>query len=404
MKHILAAAMVTLGGAAFAEPNPADWDAVLKEAQGEIVYWHAWGGVGMANRPESRFVLEQFGLQFMPLAEGTARLLAEIEAGLPQAEVVITEPAMCEGAIQWPESSQQAADENHIAPSAPAPVAAQGSLVEAVQSAQSVTFQLDPTADCFLLEHKQLSRPLLPAVMGLELMSQAAVASGQLQQVKEIRNFQVERPASFNSDHTRTLRVAMQELQAGTGARLMGRHMRPDGQIAENEREHMLCELFGEHSEGDVVPLGDRLFPFNQMIYQDDAPMWHGPAFRTLLGLFYERSGGWGKLKAPDPNILSTPRTAAGWTVPAALLDGCTYAAAVYSYLMLGKRVELPVAFDRLRFFDKPQGDEECVGRILYKTHSEKETQYDFTLYGADNRILLSIDTLHLAVVVQGRI
>ena len=103
-------------------------------------------------------------------------------------------------------------------------------------------------------------------------------------------------------------------------------------------------------------------------------------------------------------NILAAPRTAAGWTVPAALLDGCTYASAVYSYLMLGKRVELPVAFDRLRFFDNPQVDEECVVRILYKTHSEKETQYDFTLYGADNRVLLSIDTLHLAVVVQGRI
>ena len=39
--------------------------------------------VRMARRPESRFVLEQFGLKFMPLAEGVGRFMADVEAGLP---------------------------------------------------------------------------------------------------------------------------------------------------------------------------------------------------------------------------------------------------------------------------------------------------------------------------------
>jgi NAD(P)-dependent dehydrogenase (short-subunit alcohol dehydrogenase family) len=371
-----------------------------------VIHWHAWGGAGMANRPESRFVLEQFGLQFMPLTEGATRLLAEMEAGLPHAEVVITEPKMCAGAIAWPEADRQSAAENHIAVQSVDQAPPPGSLVAAVEHTggeASVAFELDPTKDCFLREHKQLGRPLLPAVMGLELMAQAAVAAGQLEQVQEIRNFVVERPVVFPVEIARTFRVASQYETNGVAAQLMGRHMRTDGRVAENERVHVRGELSAVRSSDEVVPLGDRLFPFNPMVYQDDGLMWHGPAFRTLLGLFYERSGGWGKLKAPDMNILAAPRTAAGWTVPAALLDGCTYASAVYSYLMLGKRVELPVAFDRLRFFDNPQVDEECVVRILYKTHSEKETQYDFTLYGADNRVLLSIDTLHLAVIMQGR-
>ena len=111
----------------------------------------------MANRPESRFVLEQFGLQFMPLAEGATRLLAELEAGLPHAEVVITEPKMCEGAIDWPETDRQAATENHLA-AAQEEAPASGSLVAAVENQHSVTFELHPTQDCFLLEHKQLGR------------------------------------------------------------------------------------------------------------------------------------------------------------------------------------------------------------------------------------------------------
>ena len=369
-----------------------------------VIHWHAWGGAGMANRPESRFVLEQFGLQFMPLEEGATRLLAELEAGLPQAEVVITEPKMCEGAIDWPEADRQVASENHLTQSAPNAKNVSGSLVAEIESAQSVTFELNPMQDCFLLEHKQLGRPLLPAVMGLELMSQAAIAAGQVSAVREIRDFKVSRPASFSSDNERTFRVAMHEAENGLAAELMARHMRPDGRVADKEREHMGCKVFAEHSTGDLVPLGDRLFPFNPMVYQDEAPMWHGPAFRTLKGLFYERSGGWGKLLAPDMNILAAPRDAAGWTIPAALLDGCIVAAAVYSYLMLGKRVDIPMGFDRLRLYELPESGEECAVRVLYRSHTDSETRYDFTLYGADERVLLSVDGLHLSVFMQGRV
>jgi hypothetical protein len=174
-------------------------------------------------------------------------------------------------------------------------------------------------------------------------MSQAAIAAGQMDAVREIRNFAVSRPASFSSDNRRTFRVAMQLAGNALAAELMAKHMRPDGRVADKEREHMRCELAAEYSAGDPVPLGDRLFPFNPMVYQEEVPMWHGPAFRTLHGLFMERSGGWGKLIAPDMNILAAPRGADGWTIPAALLDGCIVGAAVYSYIMLGMRVEVPM-------------------------------------------------------------
>ncbi|WP_371153551.1 ABC transporter substrate-binding protein [Jannaschia sp. 2305UL9-9] len=34
---------------AFAQPDPADWPAVLAEADGQTVYWHAWGGSTTTN-------------------------------------------------------------------------------------------------------------------------------------------------------------------------------------------------------------------------------------------------------------------------------------------------------------------------------------------------------------------
>ena len=49
MKNLLAAALIALGIPSFADPDPADWDAVLAEAEGQTVYWHAWGGSPQIN-------------------------------------------------------------------------------------------------------------------------------------------------------------------------------------------------------------------------------------------------------------------------------------------------------------------------------------------------------------------
>jgi KR domain. len=55
------------------------------------IAWHSWDGVGMAVRPESKFSKSLLKLRFMPPAEGVEHLLAEIAAGCPEAEVVITD-------------------------------------------------------------------------------------------------------------------------------------------------------------------------------------------------------------------------------------------------------------------------------------------------------------------------
>ena len=50
MKHLaMIAALAATPMAAFANPDPADWDAVLAEAEGQTVYWNAWGGSTTTN-------------------------------------------------------------------------------------------------------------------------------------------------------------------------------------------------------------------------------------------------------------------------------------------------------------------------------------------------------------------
>ncbi len=354
-----------------------------------VFHWHAWDEVGMASRPESRFVLEQFGLKFMPVAEGVGRFMDELEAGLPEAEVLVTEPACVPDAI------------------ATVAAAEHGSLVAEVSAnvgSTDVTFRLDPTRDRFLLDHLQFGRPLLPAVIGAELLAQAAIASGACGEVQEIRDFIVERPIAFPTDQPRLVRVEVAAGDAGT-VKAMGWVATENaaGQPVAEERMHVRGIVSTGVAASIVERKSEPPLPFNPMVYADDAPLWHGGSFRTLTGLFLDRSGGWGRLVAPPADVVAAPRGAAGWTVPAALLDGCIVACGVYSYILCGLRVEVPVRFERLRITGRPRSGETCIMRLLFRRNDARESLYDLVLFGDDGRALLALDGLHLAVLAAER-
>ncbi|MEM9762295.1 MAG: ABC transporter substrate-binding protein [Pseudomonadota bacterium] len=93
MNRILAtlAALVAAPFVAHAEPdpNPADWPAVLAEAKGQTVYWHAWGGDQRINafidwagdKAEARYGVEVVHVKLSDTAEAVSRVLAEKAAG-----------------------------------------------------------------------------------------------------------------------------------------------------------------------------------------------------------------------------------------------------------------------------------------------------------------------------------
>lgn len=74
---------------AFAQPDPADWDAVLAEAEGQTVYFHAWGGstttngfiewVGDRVQEDHGVTLEQVKID--DTASAVTRVLSEKQAG-----------------------------------------------------------------------------------------------------------------------------------------------------------------------------------------------------------------------------------------------------------------------------------------------------------------------------------
>ena len=354
-------------------------------------HWHAWDEVGMASRPESRFVLEQFGLKFMPLSEGVGRFMAEIEAGLPDAEVLVTEAKFIDGAAPGADA----------APAERSP--AVGSLVADVRRDDvdtEVMFRLDPTTDRFLIDHRQHGRPLLPAVMGLELLAQAVSAVGGADPVREFRDFIVARPIAFPGDVPREVRVRVGARPVATWrAEAWADAIDTTGSAFGQGRVHFAGTLSTGIPEPIAVKLDPPSLPFFPMAYQDDAPLWHGPSMRTLKATFLDRSGGWAKLVVPAADVVAAPRGAAGWTVPVAVLDGCIMACGTYSFVMCGCRVEIPVGIGRVRLESAAAPGESCVLRLFFRSQTASETVYDFVLYSADHRPILAVDGLRLGVM-----
>jgi putative thiamine transport system substrate-binding protein len=81
---------------ALAQPDPADWAAVLQEARGQTVYWHAWGGdprindfiAWVGDQALSRHGVTVTQVKLAATADAVARVVSEKQAGQDQGGAV----------------------------------------------------------------------------------------------------------------------------------------------------------------------------------------------------------------------------------------------------------------------------------------------------------------------------
>ncbi len=91
LKHAGAAlaAMLFATTSISADPDPADWNAVVTEARGQTVYWHAWGGDPRINdyiawagqETKLRYGITVKHVKIADTAEAVSRVLGEKAAG-----------------------------------------------------------------------------------------------------------------------------------------------------------------------------------------------------------------------------------------------------------------------------------------------------------------------------------
>ncbi|UTD57522.1 ABC transporter substrate-binding protein [Halomonas sp. MS1] len=85
----IATVMLSLALPAMAAPDPNDWDAVLQAAEGQTVYWNAWGGDSRTNRyiawvseqMQSTYGVDVEHVKLDDTGSAVARVLGEKQAG-----------------------------------------------------------------------------------------------------------------------------------------------------------------------------------------------------------------------------------------------------------------------------------------------------------------------------------
>lgn len=89
MKHLIAAAFSVLAGTAWAQPDPSNWPAVLEEADGQTVFWNAWGGSTTTNdfiawvgaRVKEDYGVTLKHVKLSDTADAVSRVVAEKSSG-----------------------------------------------------------------------------------------------------------------------------------------------------------------------------------------------------------------------------------------------------------------------------------------------------------------------------------
>ncbi len=365
------------------------------------IHWPAWDEVGMAMRPESKVVLRVAGQRFMPPREGVEHLIDELRAGAPEAEVLIFDGSKSldlDGTIPTP--SQQGAYRRRHSLVADAP------LIDGVYALREgrglmAEARFHPTTDSFLRDHLFHGVPLLPAVIGLEALAEAAAVLDGGRTVVGLRDVQITNGLRFHSGQPQDARIRATLTDRGVECQLCADFYGNHGKLIDPQRVYLkgVVDLADRPSAVPLPPWDPPPGDWSEMQYSDDRQgqdgrsVYHGPAFRCLTHVSLDPDGAWGRILAPSVTDVGGTR-ASHWSLPAVALDACLVACGVYSMKQLKIR-QLPQGFDRLRIARLPRTGEMCTVRVKFRSRQEGGTCFDFTLCGDDGTAILDAEGHH---------
>ena len=353
-----------------------DWfRSVRPDCRSATFHWHAWDDVGMATKPETRLALEMVNMVFMPAREGIEHLLNELEAGLPDAEVMITTDAYRD---QFqPDDPHHCLDHGTIG------------------GCGTLDVVFDPTKDRFLLDHRLNDQPLLPVVVGLELLAEGARAVSGLRPTA-FHNVEALHGLKFADERRRTasVRRLSDSGDASTYALQCDVHTR-DGKLVEAGRTYLRgvvesSTLATARDTGIAAPPESEGRRVDYL--ERPAPFYLGPSLRTLETFWSTPGAAYGKIIAPPLDALAGAEQAAKWLIPSAVLDACLYTVGLWAWQSIRPGTALPKSFATVKLGRLPRAGESCIVRAESTEQTASEAVFNFVLCGDDGDVLIDVE------------
>jgi hypothetical protein len=372
------------------------------------LHWQTWAGVGMSTRADDvGMVKSELNMEFISPEEGCEHLHRELLAGLPEAEVLITD-----GHFQrmfYPRQLCELPAAAEAPPPSTSPERKLPPLIQAVEprSTGGVAAQVrfDPAADVFLREHRMKGKPFLPGVVGIEALCQAAAMTAPERVVVGLHDVKIETGLAFHDEQPITATIVA-EPEGNLVACTLSTELRDrKGRVIQRERPHArgIVELGDVRPELKAPPPGEPFMGWVPHRYAEDGLLYHGEPLRCLKEFWYQYDGGWGKIVVPPAAELAGSRPSEGWITSVPVLDACVVTCGSFVFVQFGGALEVPQRFERLRFGRPPREGETCILRIYFRGREGRSSRFDFTLFGDNDDVLVEAEGYQTVLVAEGQ-
>lgn len=375
------------------------------DCQSVTFNWPPWDEVGMAVRPESRIVLEVSGIKFMPVQEGVNYLIEELQEGCPESEVMLVDWPSRKGSKSCPFSARDVEQiwmrEKNVHD---LPLIDGLANFSAEEKTQSFDVHYDPVKDPFLAQHRLEHVGILPGVLGVESLWEAATLFDPLQIPKAITNLKIHHAWKFDSHEAQSGKVKVVADSNRLLCSLESDFRNAKGHVTEPSRKYVSAEISFDPIE---IPFTFRApeekAEWHNMRYDSEAirsqgrMVWHGEIYQGLKRLKIYKETIWGEVIADSLQALQGNRNGV-WKTPSALLDCCMQCASAHVYIQSDLYI-LPIGFDVITFGTMPKPDEKCMFQADLVEQNEREVLFDFQLRDSQNRVVIAAKNFRSGIV-----
>ncbi|MBC8440931.1 MAG: acyltransferase domain-containing protein [Deltaproteobacteria bacterium] len=362
----------------------------------KVYAWTAWGGVGMATNPTVKAVLEERGIQFLPMEQGVKFFMADL--------LDRTESEMVFSGLDY------SFDKDGLLGN---PIDAQFPFLDTPveKTSTGITYSrvLDVERDVFLHDHTMEDVPLFLGATGIETMAEVAKSlSKDKKHFVELTDFQIPYGIKLLKGRPKELLISGNyEGQDLFDCRITSQFKNPKGLVMGDPKLHYegkyrfakkplkakkikLPEFNPVSWEGDIEPLvyhPRRLFMFGLFGTITDINSFDG---KTLVTTMEDKSTKEFFKGITDPNFVAAP----------ILIDAMFQTGGLLEFFTSSRTV-LPYKIKSLKFYKDVEKNREYFCITQKKDSGEETNTYDLKLIDKKGNVFIEVDGFEMVKLNQ---
>jgi NAD(P)-dependent dehydrogenase (short-subunit alcohol dehydrogenase family) len=364
------------------------------EVKSVSFHWHGWGDVGMMMDAKSFGARNISKVSLMPPDEGVRHILAELQAGAPESEVLVTDHTYIKvlenDGIEIPIIESVDSDTYCVRSQceSAARLPLNPSVVE-IEQALATEVELNPKHHTFLSEHLFRGTPLMPMVGMIEVIFESACKLGlmEIDSGCELEDFKIIKGLKFLRGAPQRLKTQFQRSSNGYKVRMVRDYVDSHGRLLEKDQPIAVCSF--RNREAKIA--GEEQCPQQTVWYPVEYPeetnsIYHGKPFRWLSHFSQYEQSVYARLLQPA-NSDWDRTTSNSWIAPMGAIDGSLFACGISQWLQNPRMITIPSGFTRLELAANAIRHSHFLARVVDRTESPSIASFDVVAWEPNGEI-----------------